>query len=43
MRYFDDMSYEQMAQVTGKSVGTLKTHYHYAVERVKNYLKENAT
>ena len=42
LRYYDDMSYEQMAQVTDKNVGTLKTHYHYAVERVRNYLKENA-
>lgn len=42
LRYYDDMSYEQMAEVTGKRVGTLKTNYHYAVERVKKYLTENS-
>lgn len=39
MRYYDDMSYEEIANVTGKSVGTLKANYHYAVEKVKNYIK----
>lgn len=42
LRYFDDLSYEQMAEVTGKSVGTLKTNYHYAAERVKQFLKDHA-
>ena len=42
LRYYDEMTYEQMAQVTGKNVSTLKTNYHFAVERVKKYLKENS-
>lgn len=42
MRYYDDMPYEQMAKITGKNINTLKTNYHFAVERVKNYIKENA-
>ena len=41
MRYYDDMSYEEISEVTGKSVGTLKTNYHYAKERIKKYIKEN--
>lgn len=41
LRYYDEMPYEQMAQVTGKSVGSLKTNYHLAVERIKKYVKEN--
>lgn len=40
MRYYDEMSYEEIAAVTGKSVGTLKANYHYAVEKVKNYIKK---
>ena len=35
MRYYDEMPFEQIARVTGQSVGTLKTNYHYAVEKVK--------
>lgn len=42
LRYYDEMSYEEMAVVTGKSVGTLKTSYHYAAERVRQYIDENA-
>lgn len=42
MRYYDELTYEQMSQITGKNVNTLKTNYHFAVERVKKYLKENA-
>ena len=40
MRYYDDMDYEQIATVTGKKVGTLKTNYHYASEHIKQYIKE---
>ncbi len=40
MRYYDELSYEEIAQITGKSVGTLKSNYHYAVEKVKNYIKQ---
>lgn len=39
MRYYDEMIYEQMAAITGKSIGTLKTNYHYATERIKQYIQ----
>ena len=42
LRYFDDMSYEQIAAVTGQKVGTLKTNYHFASERVKQYIKDHS-
>lgn len=35
MRYYDELSFEQIAQATGQSVSTLKTNYHYAVRRIK--------
>jgi RNA polymerase sigma-70 factor (ECF subfamily) len=41
LRYYDDLSYEEMEEITGSSVGTLKTNYHYATEKVKNYLKNS--
>ncbi len=40
MRYYDEMTFEQIARITGQSVSTLKTNYHYAVQKVK---KEIAT
>ena len=42
LRYYDEMPYEQIAQVTGKSVATLKSNYHYAVKKIENYIKEHS-
>lgn len=39
MRYYDELSFEQISQITGDSVSTLKTNYHYAVKRVKEQIK----
>ena len=35
------LSYEEIAKVTGKNVNTLKTNYHFAVEKMKKYIKTN--
>ncbi|MBR3075360.1 MAG: RNA polymerase sigma factor [Bacteroidales bacterium] len=40
MRYWQDLSYEQIAEITGTSVGALKASYHIAFEKVKAYLSE---
>lgn len=42
MRYYDELSYSQMSEITGKNINTLKTNYHFAAESVKKYIKENA-
>lgn len=42
LRYYDELSYGQIARITGKSENSLRTNYHYAVEKIKNYLKEHA-
>lgn len=39
MRYYDELSFEEISQVTGDSVSTLKTNYHYAVKRIKEQVK----
>lgn len=41
MKYFDDMSYEEMSGVTGTSVGALKASYHHAVKKIEQYLQDN--
>jgi RNA polymerase sigma-70 factor (ECF subfamily) len=38
LRYYDEMSYEDIGQILNSSVNTLKTNYHYACERIKKYL-----
>ena len=40
MKYFDDMPYEQMAEVTQTSVGALKASFHHAVKKIEEFLAE---
>ena len=39
MRYFDEITYEDMSEVLSTSVGALKASYHHAVKKVEEYLK----
>lgn len=39
LRYYDDMSYEQISQILGTSEGALKASYHIAYEKIKLHLK----
>ena len=43
LRYFDEMSYEQMSEVTGTSVGALKASYHHAVKKLEESLVNSRT
>lgn len=43
MRWFDDLSYEDISEILGTSVGALKASYHFAQEKIRaeieKYLK----
>jgi RNA polymerase sigma-70 factor (ECF subfamily) len=39
LKYFDDLTYEQMAEITNTSVGALKASYHHAVKKIETHLK----
>lgn len=41
MRYYDDLPYEEISKIVDMSVGTLKTNYHYAKEKIETFIKEN--
>lgn len=41
MKYFDDMKYEDIADITGTSVGALKASYHLAVKKIEQYFQDN--
>lgn len=43
MRYYDDLPYEDISQILEMSVGTCKTNYHYAKQKVEDYIKQNYT
>lgn len=40
MRYYDELPYEDIAQITGTSVGALKASYHHAVKKIESILGE---
>ncbi len=40
LRYFEDMKYDDMSEVTGTSVGGLKASYHHAVKKIENFILE---
>ncbi|MCQ2077222.1 MAG: RNA polymerase sigma factor [Bacteroidaceae bacterium] len=37
MKYFEEKTYEEIASITGTSIGALKASYHIAVEKISNY------
>lgn len=41
MRYYDDLPYEEISKIVDMSVGTLKTNYHYAKQKIEDFIKEN--
>jgi len=41
LKYFEDMKYEEMAQVLDTSVGALKASFHHAVKKIEEFLKKN--
>ncbi|MFW6019382.1 MAG: RNA polymerase sigma factor [Bacteroidales bacterium] len=41
MRYFEEVSYADMAKILNTSEGSLKASYHWAVKKIEENLKEN--
>jgi len=37
MKYYEEMKYEDMSEVTGTSIGALKASYHLAVEKITKF------
>ena len=38
MKYFDEMKYEDIAEITETSVGALKASYHHAVKKIEDFI-----
>ena len=38
MRYFEELPYGEISEITGTSVGALKANYHHAVKKLEKYL-----
>lgn len=41
MKYYDDLKYEEMSNILGTSVGSLKASYHHSVKKIEDYLKSH--
>jgi RNA polymerase sigma factor (sigma-70 family) len=38
MRYYDDLSYEEISEISGTSVGALKASYHFAMKKIEDFV-----
>lgn len=41
LRYYDEMSYEEIAEVAGSSAASAKMNYHLAKEKIIEYMQKN--
>ncbi len=41
MKYFEEMKYEEMSEITDTSVGALKASYHHAVKKIEEFLSHD--
>jgi RNA polymerase sigma-70 factor (ECF subfamily) len=41
MKYFEDLSYEDISEITNTSVGALKASYHHAVKKIEEFLQSD--
>jgi len=41
LKYFDELKYEEIAEITGTSVGGLKASYHLAVKKIEQFLNDH--
>ncbi len=41
MKYYDELKYEEMSEITGTSTGALKASYHIAVKKIEKYIINN--
>ena len=40
LRYFDEMTYTEISEIIGSTVGALKADYHLAVKKICNFFEE---
>jgi RNA polymerase sigma factor (sigma-70 family) len=41
MRYYDDLSYDEISEIVGTSVGALKASYHFAMKKIEEFVTSN--
>ncbi|HMS66205.1 MAG TPA: sigma-70 family RNA polymerase sigma factor [Ignavibacteria bacterium] len=41
MRYYENLSYDEISAIMGKSTGGMKANYFHAIKNIEKYLKKN--
>lgn len=41
LRYFENMKFDEIAEITDTSTGSLKASYHHAVKKIEEYITSN--
>ena len=41
MKYFDELKFDEIAEITGTSVGALKASYHLAVNKIEKFVQHD--
>lgn len=41
LRYFEDLPYDEISEITGTSIGALKANYHHAVKKLEKFIETN--
>jgi RNA polymerase sigma factor (sigma-70 family) len=39
LKYYEELSYEEIAEITDTTVGALKASYHHAVKKIEDFIK----
>ncbi|CAG4991146.1 RNA polymerase sigma-H factor [Dyadobacter sp. CECT 9275] len=40
LKYFEELPYEEISEITGTSVGALKASYHWATKKIEDFLND---
>jgi len=40
LRYYDEMPYQEISEITGTSIGGLKASYHHAVKKIEAFISK---
>jgi RNA polymerase sigma-70 factor (family 1) len=41
LKYFEDLTYEEIAEITDSTVGSLKASFHHATKKIEEFLQEH--
>jgi len=41
MKYFDEMKFQEISEITDTSIGALKASYHHAVKKIEEFINDH--